>query len=205
MKIILIGAQGSGKGTQADLLLKKFSIPHISTGNIIRGNVKDKTELGKLAESYVSRGKLVPDKIVNNVLKNRIENDDCKNGFILDGYPRNIVQAEMLKKITDVDYVLEIYIPDREAIRRISGRRSCKCGAVYHVFYNPPKIPNICDKCGTKLFQRDDDKENVVRKRLEIYHNETEPLLEFYKEKYIRINGEQPIEEVFRKILEKIS
>lgn len=205
MRIIIIGPQGSGKGTQADLLSKKYSIAHISTGNILRENVENKTELGKLAEEYMNRGQLVPAEPIVKIIDERIKRNDCKNGFILDGYPRNIKQAEKLDDITGIDYVLEIVVSDRESIRRITGRRSCKCGAVYHTFYNPPKIPGKCDKCRSELFQRDDDKEETVRKRLEIYHEETEKLIEFYKDKHIRINGEQPIEDVFREILEKLS
>lgn len=204
MKIILIGPQGSGKGTQAKLLSKKFKIPKISTGDILRQNTEKKTELGKIAASFTNTGKLVHDDVINEIVKKRLSEDDCKNGFILDGYPRKIMQAEFLKKITDIDYVLEIYISDREAVRRISGRRSCKCGDVYHIFYNPPRIDEKCNKCGSQLFQRDDDKEETVRKRLDIYHKETEPLIEFYKDKHTRINGEQPIEDVFKEILEKL-
>lgn len=204
MKIIILGPQGSGKGTQTGLISKKFNIPKISMGDILRYNVSNKTELGELAGSYMNKGNLVPDDVVNKIVKDRISKDDCKNGFILDGYPRNVKQAEMLKKITDIDFVLEVDISDKEAIKRISGRRSCSCGEVYHTFYNPPKISEICDKCGSRLFQREDDKEEYIKKRLETYHKETSQIIEFYKEKHIRIEGKQTIEKVFEDIIKTL-
>lgn len=198
MRIVVLGPQGSGKGTQAELLSKKFDIPHISVGDILRANVKNKTELGRIAAPYLSKGALVPDKIVVNMLKDYID-----SSFVIDGFPRNTAQAKAFEKVTDVEQILLIDIPDREAIRRISGRRSCECGAVYNIYTNPPKIQNLCDNCKKALYQRDDDKEETVRKRLSIYHNETEPILDFYERKGVlhRIDGEQQIEKVFEDIL----
>ena len=204
VKIILFGPQGSGKGTQAELIEKEFGIPPVSTGNILRDNINRGTELGKTAKDYIVKGHLVPDSIILGIIENRLKEKDTKNGFLLDGFPRNKVQAEGLAKITDVDAVIEIDVSDKESIKRISGRRTCKCGAVYHVFYNPPRILEICDKCGSKLFQREDDKEDAIRKRLEIYHSETKPVISFYGEKSIKINGEQSIEKVFENILSEL-
>ncbi len=205
LRIILIGPQGSGKGTQAELLMKKFAIPQISTGNILRDNMEKGTELGKVVRQNINEGKLVPDEVTIGIVKERLGRPDCRDGFILDGFPRNLVQADGLKKISNVDMVIEIYVPDRESIKRISGRRTCKkCNAVYHVFYNPPKIQEICDKCGSRLVQREDDREDTIRKRLELYHKETKPLVNFYKNKHIKIDGVNSIENVFEKILEEL-
>ncbi|MBU0979975.1 MAG: adenylate kinase [Nanoarchaeota archaeon] len=196
MKLVMMGVQGCGKGTQAELISKKFKILHISTGDLLRDEVASKSELGKEAEGFMNKGLLVPDKVLLGMLKGRLSELD---GFILDGYPRNREQAEALSGITELDGAIEIGVSDREAIKRISGRRSCKCGAVYHVFYNPPGRPNICDRCGKPLFQRDDDQEDAVAKRVALYHEKTEPVLKFYEEKGIlhKIDGEQAIEEVF--------
>src|SRR3989338_5933547 len=205
LRIILIGPQGSGKGTQAELLMKKFAIPQISTGNILRDNMEKGTELGKVVRQNINEGKLVPDEVTIGIVKERLGRPDCRDGFILDGFPRNLVQADGLKKISNVDMVIEIYVPDRESIKRISGRRTCKkCNAVYHVFYNPPKIQEIFDKCGSRLVQREDDREDTIRKRLELYHKETKPLVNFYKNKHIKIDGVNSIENVFEKILEEL-
>jgi len=203
MNIIFIGPQGSGKGTQAEMLNKKLNIPYVSPGNIFRENISNKTELGKLAAEYINKGKLAPDSVTNDLVKDRLQNDDVKNGFILDGYPRNSVQAEFLDRIAKIDVVLEIYISDEEAVSRLAGRRSCKCGAVYHLKYNPPKEEGKCDKCGGTLFVRDDDKEKEIKERLSIYHNQTETLLDNYKN-LVRINGEQSIEDVHADILKEI-
>ncbi len=201
LRIILIGPQGSGKGTQAEMLIKNFHIPQISTGNILRENMEKSTELGKLAKQYVNEGKLVPDEVVANIIKSRLKEKDTKNGFLLDGYPRNLVQANILSEITDIDAVIEINVSDKECIKRISGRRTCKCGAVYHVTYNPPQNPEICDKCGLKLFQREDDLEDSIKKRLKTYHSETKPLIKHYGGKSININGEQAIERVYEQVI----
>lgn len=205
MNILFIGPQGSGKGTQAEMLSKKLNIPYIATGNIFRENIVNKTGLGKMAKKFIDEGKLVPDEVTNNIAKDRLDKDDVKNGFIFDGYPRNLLQADFLDNIAKLDKVFEVYISDKEAIRRIAGRRSCKCGTVYHIEYNPPKVPDKCDKCGGELFIRDDDKEEKIKERLKIYHNETEKLIDYYTEKgiLIKIDGEQPIAKVHKDIIEE--
>lgn len=206
MNILFIGPQGSGKGTQAELLGNKFKIPYISTGNIFRDNIAEETKLGKLAIKYINTGKLVPDKITNDLVKDRLSHKDIKKGFILDGYPRNIAQAKFLDTIAKLDIVFEIYISDKESIFRIGGRRSCKCGAVYHLKFNLPKKKNLCDKCGGKLFIREDDTPFKIRERLKIYHNETKKLLDYYGKKgvLITINGEQPIKKVHKDVEKEI-
>lgn len=197
MKLVLIGPQGSGKGTQAKLLSKKLKIPHISTGDLLRNATG---ELRKEIDSYIVKGELYPDEKMLKLLETRIKKEDCKNGFILDGFPRNLKQARMLEKITKIDRVVEIYISDEEAVRRLSGRVACeKCGAGFNYITIPPKEKGKCDKCGGKLVQRDDDKEEAIRKRLKIYHEETEKILKHYKT--IRVNGEKSIEEVQKEIL----
>ena len=205
MKLIIMGPQGSGKGTQADLIAKKYGIVHISTGDIIRKNISEGTELGKTFKEYADNGKLVPDNLIMEMVNARLGDDDCKNGFIFDGFPRNTQQAEELEEISSVDAVVVVDVSDRESIRRIEGRRSCKCGAVYHTFYNPSKIAEVCDKCGGRLVQRDDDREEIIKDRLRIYHGQTSPLIEFYGDKVIMINGEQPIEKVFEDITAALS
>jgi len=204
MNLIILGPQGSGKGTQADLIAKKTGIAHISTGDMLRANVKEGTELGKIAEECMNKGQLVPNDITVDMLKERLNQEDAKKGFVLDGFPRNIEQANALDKITKIDKVVEVKVSNRESIRRIAGRRTCKCGAVYHTFYNPPNILDICDKCDSNLVQRDDDKEDVIRKRLDIYHSQTAPLIDHYKDKHIAINGEQTIEKVFEDICKEL-
>lgn len=206
MKLVLIGPQGSGKGTQAKLLKKKFDTPHISTGDMFRENIAQKTELGLKAEAIIDAGKLVPDEITTAMTKERLSKPDCKKGFILDGYPRNLPQAEALDTFAKVDYVLDIDVPDEVSIKRLSARRQCKsCGAIYGISILPKK-EGICDKCGGELYQRDDDKPETIKKRLEVYHKETEPLLNFYNKKgiLVRINGDQPVEKIFEDILGKI-
>ncbi len=206
MKIILLGPQGSGKGTQAKLISKKFNIPHISTGDIFRKNIKEETELGKEVTSYLNSGKLVPDELTNKLVESRIKEDDCKNGFILDGFPRNIKQAEFLNSVTDIDYAVDVEIPDEEVVFRLEGRRNCSnkgCGAIYNLNTSPkPKENNTCDKCSSDLFQRDDDKPEAIKKRLEIYHEQTSPLIDYYDKKgiLIIIDGSRSIEEVSQDI-----
>ena len=182
MKLILLGAPGAGKGTQADILCKELDIPTISTGNILRAAIKAGTETGKQAEAYMKAGKLVPDEVIIGIIHDRVAEDDCKNGYILDGVPRTIAQAESLEKAGIVfDDVISIEISDEVIMERMSGRRVCEhCGASYHLVAVPPKQEGICDKCGGKLIQRHDDEPETVRHRLEVYHQETEPLKDFY-------------------------
>ncbi|MCF2663422.1 adenylate kinase [Oscillibacter valericigenes] len=182
MKLILLGAPGAGKGTQADILCKELDIPTISTGNILRAAIKAGTETGKQAEAYMKAGKLVPDEVIIGIIHDRVAEDDCKNGYILDGVPRTIAQAESLEKAGIVfDDVISIEISDEVIMERMSGRRVCEhCGASYHLVAVPPKQEGICDKCGGKLIQRHDDEPETVKHRLEVYHQETEPLKDFY-------------------------
>ncbi len=203
MKIALIGPPASGKGTQAELLSKELKLPLISTGNLFRWQIRRKTKLGKMIEEIVNRGDLVPDEIVNKIIKKETKN---KRNFILDGYPRNLNQAIFLDSITSLDYVLEIWISDQEALKRLTLRRVCQCGKTYHLIYNPPKNEEICDECGRTLFIREDDQKEKVLKRLEIYHQQTKPLIDFYQKKgiLVKINGEQPIKDVFSEILIKL-
>jgi len=204
MKIILLGPQASGKGTQAELLSEELDIPHISTGDILRQNIRDLTELGKVALGYINKGELVPDDVINKVVAQKLQ--QCPEGFILDGYPRNVNQAQALSQVTDIDHVIEIAVSDDEAIKRISGRRTCsKCGAIFSVYQSTEEdLAGACKKCGGRLIIRDDDKPESVKKRLQIYHNETEPLVNFYKEKLMKINGARPIEKIYKEILKKI-
>ncbi|MDD5290865.1 MAG: adenylate kinase [Patescibacteria group bacterium] len=205
VNIIIMGPQGSGKGTQADIFSQRLGIPHISTGEIFRENIKNQTELGKKIDSIVKSGALVPDEITNEITKQRLEQKDCTNGFILDGFPRNLTQAEFLDKIKGIDLVLEVWISDEEAIKRISQRRTClKCQKVYHLIYNPPKNDEICGACGEKLVIREDDKPETIKKRLDLYNKETKPLIDYYQKKgvYKKIDGMPPIPEVSRQITE---
>lgn len=203
LNIVIIGPQGSGKGTQANLIAAKYKIANISTGEMFREAVKNQTDLGKAVKAIIDRGDLVPDDLTNELVKERLSKDDCQSGFILDGYPRNLSQAEYLLTHQKITHVLEIWISDEEAIKRISGRRICSnCGATYHVLYNPPKQENVCDRCGGKLTQRDDDNEKSVKQRLKIYHQETESIISFFQKKNLlyRINGEQRIPDVARDV-----
>ena len=185
MNIIFFGAPGAGKGTQAEIVSKKLNIPTISTGAIIRAAIKAGTDMGKSAQSYIEKGALVPDEVVIGIIKDRLDEDDCKNGFILDGFPRTIPQAEALDKMgVRIDTVLELHVPDEEIVVRMSGRRVCpKCGATYHTKYNPSTAGEKCDKCGDVLSIRKDDDPEVVKSRLVMYHNETEQLKEYYGKK----------------------
>ena len=208
MKIVMLGAPGAGKGTQADMIADMFSIPHISTGDIFRENIKNGTELGAKAKGYMDKGELVPDELVCDLVVDRIQQDDCVKGYILDGVPRTIPQAnaleEALKAIGQkLDYAIDIEVPDENIISRMSGRRSCTgCNAVYHVVYNPPKTEGICDKCGGKLVLRDDDKPETVKNRLNVYHEQTQPLIDFYKGTGVlhEVDGTQTMEKVFADI-----
>ena len=209
MKIIMLGAPGAGKGTQAKRISEKYGIPHISTGDIFRANIKEGTALGKEAKSYMDEGKLVPDELTVRILLDRVSKDDCKGGYLLDGFPRTIPQAEVLDKELEkagdrVDFAIDVEVPDEAIGQRMSGLRACpKCGATYHVESLPPKTEGICDKCGEKLSIREDDKEETVKKRLEVYHKETEPLINYYEKKGIleTVDGMQDAEEVFSSII----
>ena len=207
MNLIIFGPQGSGKGTQAEALAKKLNIPHISTGDIFRENIENQTELGQDAKKYMDRGQLVPDEIVIELIKERLKQTECQSGFILDGYPRTIPQAEVLDQVVKIDKVLEVWISDEESIMRLGSRRSCpKCGAVYHLKFNPPKQENKCDKCQTELIIREDDTKDVIKKRLTEYHQQTEPLKEYYQSqgKLIKIDGMPAITRVTEEIDKKL-
>ncbi|KAA5807053.1 adenylate kinase [Thermoanaerobacterium thermosaccharolyticum] len=208
MRVILLGPPGAGKGTQAERITKDYEIPHISTGDIFRYNIKNNTELGKLAKQYTEKGLLVPDDVTNKIVEDRLSKDDCKDGFLLDGYPRNVIQAESLGKYLEnknlkIDHVLNIIVDRDELVKRLSGRRVCpSCGATYHIVTKPPKVEGICDHCGEKLIQRTDDNIESVLKRLEVYEDETKPLVEYYgKLNLIRnIDGNKPVNEVYKEI-----
>tara|TARA_Y100000310_G_C20591644_1_gene768381 strand:- start:67 stop:702 length:636 start_codon:yes stop_codon:yes gene_type:complete len=203
MNLIFVGPQGSGKGTQAKIISKELGLAHISTGDLLR---EAKGELKEKVDNYTNRGNLVPDNLILEILKKRLDGDDCKNGFILDGFPRNSEQAKALDKIMKVDKVIEIKISDKEALKRLSGRWICKkCGIAYNVLTSPkPKKDKICDSCNIPLYQREDDKPSPIKKRLKIYHEETEPVLEYYQDKIISINGERSIEEIQEEILKRL-
>ncbi len=209
MKIIMLGAPGAGKGTQAKMIADKYSVPHISTGDIFRANIKNGTELGKKAKEFMDKGQLVPDELTVEILLDRVAQDDCKNGYVLDGFPRTIPQADVLdKELTKlgdkVDYAINVDVPDENIIRRMSGRRAClKCGATYHIVSIPTKVEGICDVCGEPVVQRDDDKPETVQKRLTVYHEQTQPLIDYYKGKGIlkSVDGTVPMEQVFEEIV----
>ena len=210
MKIIMLGAPGAGKGTHAKKISEKYSIPHISTGDIFRANIKEGTELGKKAKEYMDQGLLVPDELTCDLVMDRIQQDDCKNGFVLDGFTRTIPQAEALtaalEKINEkMDYALDIEIADEKIVERMSGRRVCtKCGAPFHIVNIPPKTEGICDHCGGELEFRADDQPETVLKRLGVYHEQTQPLIEYYAKQGIlkEIDGTKSVEEGFASIVE---
>lgn len=207
MKLILLGAPGAGKGTQAEFISESLNIPQVSTGNIIRAQIKSGTELGNRVKAVVESGALVSDELVVELLKDRISQPDCANGFILDGFPRTIPQAEALEQICAIDVVLEIAVQDDTIVARMSGRRVCPaCGATFHVENNPPKEEGICDLCGAQLITRPDDDAKVVRQRLDVYHAQTEPLIEFYGKKGLvkSVNGEQDIADVTKSVKEAL-
>lgn len=208
MKIILLGPPGAGKGTQAKLISSEFSIPHISTGDIFRANISEKTELGMKAKGYMDKGLLVPDELTIDIVKDRISKDDCKGGFLLDGFPRTVKQAEALDKFLNsknekIDCALLIDVPTEKIFSRMTGRRVCtKCGASYHVKYNPPKVEGKCDLCGSSVVQRKDDSEDTVKERLDVYDKQTEPLIIYYKNEAVlrSVDGTQDIDKVFEDI-----
>ena len=208
MKIIMLGAPGAGKGTQAKMIADKYGVPHISTGDIFRANIKNGTELGMEAKKYMDQGLLVPDELTVRILLDRVAQDDCKNGYVQDGFPRTIPQAEVLDseltKLGDhIDYAINIDVPDENIVKRMSGRRAClTCGATYHIEHVPPKKEGICDVCGSELVLRDDDKPETVKNRLNVYHEQTQPLIDFYTEKGVlkTVDGTVPMEEVFAAI-----
>lgn len=209
MKIIMLGAPGAGKGTQAKMIAEKYGVPHVSTGDIFRSNIKGGTELGKLAKSYMDQGQLVPDDVTIQMLLDHISQDDCAKGYILDGFPRTIPQAESLTKALDdrremIDYAIDVDVPDEAIVNRMSGRRACVgCGATYHIVYNAPKTENICDVCGEKLILRDDDKPETVQKRLSVYHEQTQPLIDYYNNEgiLVSVDGTKDLKDVFADIV----
>ncbi len=203
MKFVFLGPPGAGKGTQAKILGKKLNIPAISTCDIFRDNIKDQTELGKNAVEYTSKGLLVPDSVTNGMVEQRLMKMDCANGFILDGYPRTINQAKFLDEIETIDKVINFILTDKEVVRRISGRRTCKdCNAIYHIDFLKSKKKGVCDKCAIKLTQREDDKPKAVKKRLQVYKKQTEPLIEYYTKKGILVNVDSSptIKEISHKV-----
>lgn len=210
MKIIMLGAPGAGKGTQAKMIADRYAIPHISTGDIFRANIKNGTELGKKAKGYMDQGLLVPDELVCDLVVDRVQQPDCEKGYVLDGFPRTIPQAESLdaalaKLGTAMEYAINVDVPDENIVRRMSGRRACvTCGATYHIEHIPPKQEGICDRCGSALILRDDDKPETVTKRLDVYHTQTQPLIDYYNEKKILVDvdGTQPMDEVFNAIVD---
>jgi len=208
MRLVLLGAPGAGKGTQAKMLIEKYRIPQISTGDILRKAVADGTPLGKEAKVIMDKGELVPDKIVLGLVDERVKQDDCKKGFILDGFPRNTVQAEALDKLLNdikmpLDSALSVDVPKEDLMKRLTGRRTCKsCQQMYNIYFTPPKKEGACDKCGGELFQRGDDKEETIKKRLDVYDAQTAPLIDYYKKKGIlkSVAGTGSIDEIFKKV-----
>lgn len=212
MRIVLLGAPGAGKGTQATRISDKWNIPHISTGEILRTNIKDGTKLGQEAKKYMDQGMLVPDELVLDLVVDRLKQVDCEKGYVLDGFPRTIPQAKsldasLLKINEKIDYALDIDVPDENIIKRMSGRRVCvSCGATYHITSIPTKVEGVCDQCGGNLVMRKDDKPETVRKRLNVYHEQTKPLIEYYSNKgaLYSVDGTQDLEDVFQAIVEII-
>ena len=209
MKIIMLGAPGAGKGTQAKMIAEKYAIPHISNGDIFRANIREGTKLGEEAKQYMDQGLLVPDELTVKILLDRVAKEDCRNGYVLDGFPRTIPQAEVLDQALNglgdkIDYAIDVNVPDENIIKRMSGRRAClSCGATYHVEHIPPQKEGICDTCGEKLVLRDDDKPETVQNRLHVYHEQTQPLIDFYTQKGIlkAVDGTKDMEAVFHSIV----
>ena len=207
MKLVLLGAPGAGKGTQAEIISEKYNIPTISTGNIIRAALKRGTEMGLKAQAYIDSGRLVPDEVVISIVKDRISQSDCEGGFILDGFPRTIPQAEALDDMITIDAALSLEVADREIVKRMSGRRVCeKCGASYHIEFKKPKQDGVCDACGGALVTRKDDEPDTVLDRLDIYHKQTEPLKSYYSEcgKLITVQGQSKVEDTTSLVLDAL-
>jgi len=212
MDIILLGPPGSGKGTQAQKMVERYHIPQISTGDMLRGAVKEQTPLGVEAKRYMDQGKLVPDEVVVGIVRERLKESDCKGGFILDGFPRTVPQAEALDSTLgemkrEINHVVSIEVPNEELVKRLTGRRTCRsCGAMYHLMFDPPRQEGVCDKCGGELYQRDDDQEETIRARLQVYEEQTTPLIAYYRGKGLlrAIDGVGAIEEIFRNIVQTI-
>lgn len=213
MRIVLVGPPGAGKGTQAVRLAEKLGVPHISTGDLFRANISRQTELGKLAKSYMDAGNLVPDEVTIAMAKDRMEQPDAENGFLLDGFPRNVSQAEALDELLQgegikLDAVLDLEVPEEEVVKRIAGRRICRNDSshVFHETYSAPKKEGVCDVCGGELYQRDDDSEDTVRKRLEVYHTQTEPIIDYYKAQglVVTISSLGPVDEITKRALEAL-
>ena len=210
MRAVLLGPPGAGKGTQAVKLVEKYGVPQISTGDIFRKNIKEGTELGKKAQEYMNAGQLVPDELVVDLVIDRFKEADCANGYVLDGFPRTIPQAEALENALknigeNVDFAIDVDVPDENIVNRMGGRRACVgCGATYHIKFNPPKTEDVCDKCGEKLILRDDDKPETVLNRLDVYHKQTQPLIDFYSERNIlkTVDGTQSMDAVFNAIID---
>lgn len=208
MRIVMLGAPGAGKGTQAINIAEKYQIPHISTGDMFRANIKEQTELGKKAKAYMDQGQLVPDSLTIEIVKDRLQKEDCKNGYVLDGFPRTIPQAEALTAVLaengeSIDYAINIDVPDEAIVTRMSGRRACTgCGATYHLVYNAPKQEGVCDTCGGKLSIRSDDEPATVQKRLDVYHKETQPMISYYEGQGVlkNVDGTQDMKQVFADI-----
>ena len=206
----MLGAPGAGKGTQAKKIAAKYSIPHISTGDIFRANIKNNTELGQKAKTYMDKGELVPDELVVDLIMDRFKQPDAANGYVLDGFPRTIPQAEALDKALaangeSVDFAINVEVPDENIIKRMGGRRACVgCGATYHIEFNAPKVEGVCDTCGEKLILRDDDKPETVKNRLSVYHDQTQPLIEYYNKKNVlrEVDGTMAMDDVFNAIVE---
>ena len=212
MRIVLLGAPGAGKGTQAKKLIEKYGMPQISTGDLLRAAVAAGTALGKEAKSYMDKGELVPDSVVLGMVGERLKQDDCKKGYILDGFPRNTAQAEALDKMLaalnmSLTAALSVDVPFEDLMKRLTGRRTCKaCGQMYNIYFKAPAKESVCDKCGSELFQRDDDKEATIKKRLEVYTAQTEPLIGYYRNKGIlkSVSGTGSIDEIFKKVTETL-
>jgi len=212
MNFILIGPPGSGKGTQAKMMVEKYQIPQISTGDILRGAVRDESPMGRQAKSFMDKGALVPDEVVIGIIEERLKKPDCKGGFILDGFPRTVAQAEalgdILKKMgIGIDHLINIEVRDDELLKRLTGRRTCrKCGGGYHVLFDPPKNEGICNECNGELYQRDDDKEDTIKSRLRVYHEQTAPVIEYYQKMDVtrNVDGVGKIDGIFKRIIDAI-